>query len=244
MHSAPRRSRYLAVRTTGVFCRPTCAANPDPGNVETFATVGEVLVAGYRPCKRCHPLHGRAHPPRRGRQDRLPVASVTVIDTPLGPMVAAATDDRLVLLEFADRRMLATQLERLAGLLHCDFERAESSILERTRSQLAEYFAGARRAFDLPLDAPGTGFQQAAWSALRAIPAGTTRSYAEQAAALGRPEAVRAVARANGDNRLAIVVPCHRVVGSDGRLTGYSGGLWRKRRLLELEAARPARVLA
>ena len=86
--------------------------------------------------------------------------------------------------------------------------------------------------------APGTEFQRLVWSRLRAIPSGTTRTYAELAVEIGRPTAVRAVARANGDNRIAILIPCHRVVGSDGKLTGYGGGLWRKQRLLEIEQGR------
>ena len=89
--------------------------------------------------------------------------------------------------------------------------------------------------FDVPITTPGTEFQQKVWSELREIPFGITRSYAEQAKRIGQPAAVRAVARANGDNRIAILIPCHRVIGSDGKLTGYGGGLWRKQKLLEIE---------
>lgn len=164
-----------------------------------------------------------------------PVVHATRIPTPLGPMVAAATVDHLVLLEFADRRMLPTQLRRLQRLLGCVYAPGQSPVFELARAQLEEYFAGRRTVFDLPLHLPGTNFQRRVWEVLGAIPAGETRSYADVARAIGQPTAVRAVARANGDNRLAIVVPCHRVVGSDGSLTGYGGGLWRKRRLLEME---------
>ncbi len=108
-------------------------------------------------------------------------------------------------------------------------------MLERVERELAAYFRGELRAFDVPLELPGTAFQQEVWAALRRVPWGETRSYAQLASAVGRPGAHRAVARANGDNRIAIVVPCHRIVGADGSLTGYGGGLWRKRRLLELE---------
>ena len=169
------------------------------------------------------------------------VVRTTEIATPLGPMIAAATADSLVLLEFADRRMLATQFKRLGRLFGCSFERGRSTVVDRVRRQLGEYFGGEQTRFDIPLDLRGTAFQRRAWNALRRIPPGATRSYAEQAAAIGRPAAVRAVARANGDNRIAIVVPCHRVIGSDGSLTGYGGGLWRKRRLLELESAAAGR---
>jgi AraC family transcriptional regulator of adaptative response/methylated-DNA-[protein]-cysteine methyltransferase len=165
------------------------------------------------------------------------VVHATRIPTPLGPMVAAATDEHLLLLEFADRRMLPTQFRRLQRALGCVFVPGDSPVFSDLRVQLDEYFAGRRTVFDLPLETPGTDFQRRVWGELRRIPAGETRSYADVARAIGHPTAVRAVARANGDNRLAILVPCHRVVGSDGSLTGYGGGLWRKRRLLDLERA-------
>ena len=103
------------------------------------------------------------------------------------------------------------------------------------RAQLDEYFAGNRTAFDVPLTLTGTPFEEASWTYLQSIPPGETRSYAQGAQALGRPTAIRAFARANGANRMAIVIPCHRVIGSDGSLTGYGGGLWRKQALLDLE---------
>ena len=224
---------FNAVRTTRIFCRPECPARPKPANVEHMETVGAALVAGYRPCKRCFPLHE----PGRGPARTAPVVRLAVIETKLGPMIAGATADQLVLLEFADRRMLHTQFKRLGRYLECAFELGDNSVLADTRRQLAEFFTDARVAFDLPLLTPGTPFQRRVWQELTMIPAGSTRSYAEQARAVGQPAAVRAVARANGDNRIAIVIPCHRVIGSDGSLTGYGGGLWRKRALLEREAA-------
>jgi AraC family transcriptional regulator of adaptative response/methylated-DNA-[protein]-cysteine methyltransferase len=161
--------------------------------------------------------------------------AVTRITTPLGPMLAAATDDGLCLLEFADRRMLETQLSRLRSLLHADLFPGDGPHLATLEGQLAEYFDGTRRAFDLPLVVPGTPFQQTVWAELQAIPYGETRSYQGVAESVGQTSAVRAVARANGDNRIAILIPCHRVIGKNGRLTGYGGGLWRKRFLLDLE---------
>lgn len=160
---------------------------------------------------------------------------MTDIETPIGGMVAAATAEHLVLLEFAHRRMLDEQLARVRRAFDCDLMRGESPVFDAVRRQLGEYFRGERREFDLPLLAPGTPFQTRVWDALRRIPHGSTTSYARVAAAIGQPTAVRAVARANGDNRIAIVIPCHRVIGSDGSLTGYGGGLWRKKKLLELE---------
>lgn len=160
------------------------------------------------------------------------------IATPLGPMLAAATDDGLCLLEFVDRRMLETQIERLRRHLGAHFVPGPHAITRDTASQLREYFAGRRKSFDLPLVVPGTDFQCEVWRELGTIPFGVTRSYGEQARRIGRPDAVRAVGKANGDNRIAIIVPCHRVLAADGKLTGYGGQLWRKRALLELEGVR------
>jgi len=158
------------------------------------------------------------------------------ISTPLGVMVAAATDRVLWLLEFADRRGLATQLARVARAAKGVLVPGRAAPVARLREELPEYFAGERRSFGVPIAISGTPFQERVWQALREIPHGETRSYAELAAAVGRPSAIRAVGRANGDNRLAIVIPCHRVVGANGALTGYGGGLWRKHRLLSLES--------
>ncbi len=222
-----------AVRTTRVFCRPECPARPKPENLVRFATVGQALVAGFRPCKRCHPLHANGMAPSRGAA----TVRLAMVETPLGPMIGGATEGRLVLLEFGDGRKVTFQFNQLGRLLRCTFEVANDPVIDEVRGQLAEYFAGTRFEFDLPLHTPGTAFQRAVWAELRRIPSGVTRSYAQQAAAIGRPTAVRAVAHANGDNRIAIVIPCHRVVGSDGSLTGYGAGLWRKRELLLREAA-------
>jgi AraC family transcriptional regulator of adaptative response/methylated-DNA-[protein]-cysteine methyltransferase len=133
--------------------------------------------------------------------------------------------------------MLETQLRTLRRRLGCAFAPGRNVILDRTARELAEYFAGKRRRFDVPMETPGTPFQQAVWRRLARIACGETVSYSALARGLGKADAVRAVARAVGDNRIAILVPCHRVVGSDGNLTGYGGGLWRKRRLLEIERA-------
>jgi len=163
------------------------------------------------------------------------VIEVSRVPTPLGPMLAAASADVLVLLEFVDRRALPTQVRRIRQRMGAVFVPGRNGLIDQTHRELEEYFAGDRRAFDLPIAIPGTGFQRDVWTALRQIPYGETRSYGELARALGRPSAVRAVGRANGSNALGIVVPCHRVVGAGGKLVGYGGGLWRKQRLLELE---------
>jgi AraC family transcriptional regulator of adaptative response/methylated-DNA-[protein]-cysteine methyltransferase len=174
---------------------------------------------------------GAAPEEARGRT----LVRVSRLGTPLGPMLAGATDKGICLLEFVDRRMLPTQLDRVRKLYGLSPLPGSSPFFDRLSGELHEYFRGKLKVFAVPLDLAGTGFQQRVWAGLRAIPYGTTRSYAEQARRLGMPSAVRAVARANGDNRIAIVVPCHRVVGSDGKLVGYGGGLWRKMSLLEHE---------
>jgi AraC family transcriptional regulator of adaptative response/methylated-DNA-[protein]-cysteine methyltransferase len=157
------------------------------------------------------------------------------IETPIGPMLAAASATHLLLFEFPRRRMIDTQLDRVRRAHDCELAPGESPVFDVVRTQLDEYFRGERREFTVPLDVPGTPFQTRVWSALQRIPCGTTTTYARLAHTIGEPNAVRAVARANGDNRIAIIIPCHRVIGSNGELVGYGGGLWRKRKLLELE---------
>jgi len=321
---------FVAVRTTGIFCRPGCAARcPREENVEFFATAHEALLEGFRPCRRCRPLQPRDEappwlapllseverdparritdrdlrarglspgrvrrwfrsrhgitfhayqrslrlglalgdlrrgddlsatayghgfeslsgfrdafrrlfgaPPARGRE--LVHVRVTRLSSPLGPLIAAAGDDGVCLLEFADRRALESQVRRLRARLGAVLTPGDHPHLELLEHELGRYFAGALRSFSVPVVFPGTAFQEAVWRCLRGIPYGETRSYEEMARAIGRPRAVRAVGRANGDNRIAVLLPCHRVVGSDGELRGYGGGLWRKRRLLDLERA-------
>lgn len=157
--------------------------------------------------------------------------------TPLGPMLLGATDEGVCLLEFTDRRMLETQLKRIQKRFDGVFVPGENSFSRQLKEELEGYFAGEPQVFQTPPVLQGSPFQQRVWEALRDIPYGETRSYGDQARAIGKPQAVRAVARANGDNRMAIVIPCHRVIGSDGSLTGYGGGLWRKRWLLHHEGA-------
>ncbi len=165
------------------------------------------------------------------------------IETPLGPMLAAAGEAGVSLLEFVDRRALATQIatlrRRVAGIVRP----GTNEHLDTLKKELAAYFAGRSATFASKLEAPGTEFQAQVWEALKKIPSGETRSYLDIARQIGRPTATRAVARANGDNRLAILIPCHRVIGSDGTLTGYGGGVWRKEWLLEHERAMAGKSL-
>lgn len=319
---------FAAVRTTGIFCRPTCSAKkPLIQNVEFYATVREAVVAGYRPCLRCHPLDpagtapqwieallGRvdAEPARRWRDTDLRAADldparvrrwflknhgltfqayqrarrlgvalgqirqgekwegvaythgfdstsgfhdaftrafdsppnkgtdvrpivVSRFLTPLGPVLAGATDDGVCLLEFADRRMIETQITRLRKWFGQPIVPGANLHTVQLEQELEVYFRGDLKSFTVPLLLPGTEFQVAAWKQLLQIPYGETISYEQQARAMGRPGAQRAVGKANGDNRLAIIIPCHRVVRQNGDLCGYGGGLWRKKFLLDLE---------
>jgi AraC family transcriptional regulator of adaptative response/methylated-DNA-[protein]-cysteine methyltransferase len=319
---------FVAVKTTGIFCRPSCPSRPNPDNVEFFGSVKECLAAGYRPCQRCRPLETDGTPPpwaaelierveaspdarikaadlremgvtperarrwfkqhygmsfagwcrghrlagalnriRNGaRLDDVIFDSgfeshsgfreafnrtfgdapgrarhtgarivIAMIESPLGPLLAGAGDEGICLLEYTDRRMLETNLATLRKRLECALVPGEHKWLTRLRRELGEYFAGGRREFTVPLAPRGTAFQERVWRELRLIPPGETISYEELARRIGQPSARRAVARANGMNRICILIPCHRVIGKDGSLTGYGGGLWRKRLLLELE---------
>jgi methylated-DNA-[protein]-cysteine S-methyltransferase len=154
-----------------------------------------------------------------------------VMPSPVGPLRLAAEDDGLRLIEFPDPRHPVAPED--------DWEEGDNAVLAMTRAQLGEYFAGTRRAFDLPLAPRGTAFQRAVWRALATIPYGETISYRALAERIGQPSAMRAVGAANGRNPLPIVVPCHRVIGADGSLTGFGGGLPTKRFLLQLEGALP-----
>jgi len=150
-------------------------------------------------------------------------------------MIAGATEEGICLLEFHDRRMLPTEYKDLQRLLKTTISEGENKHIELLRQELTEYFEGSRKEFTVPLHTPGSAFQQSVWKELQNIPFGTTRSYLDQAIALKSPDAIRAVANANGMNRVSIVIPCHRVIGTDGRLVGYGGGLRRKKWLLDHE---------
>lgn len=167
------------------------------------------------------------------------IINLTRIETPLGTMIACATENGICLLEFSDRKMLETELKHLTKSLKAPIVQAENKYFDQLRSQLNAYFSGQSQSFDIPLDMIGTPFQRQVWNILLTIPYGTTASYAEQAKKLGNPSAVRAVANANGMNKISVIIPCHRVIGSDGSLTGYGGGLWRKKKLLDLERSNP-----
>lgn len=192
---------------------------------------GYESTSGFRDA--FHRLFGK--PPRGARTDDCLLARW--IDTPLGQMLALADRQGLRMLEYVDRRGIEREIGELRRRLKCAVVPGTNPTLDAVEAQLQRYFAGEQREFDLPLAPVGSAFQLEVWAALRRIPAGATRSYAQLAAEVGRPGAQRAVGRANGSNRMSIVIPCHRVIGADGSLSGYGGGVWRKQRLLDHEHA-------
>ena len=159
------------------------------------------------------------------------------IESPLGAILALADDDGLHVFDWVDRRGLEREIIRLRARTKFAIVPGTNPVLDQAEREINEYFARQRRIFTLPLAHRGTDFQRRVWDELLRIPAGETRSYAEIAKRIGEPKAVRAVARANGDNYRGIIIPCHRVIGSDGSLTGYGGGLARKQWLLDHERA-------
>ena len=196
---------------------------------DVAADSGYASLSGFRDAfrRRFGTTPGRAAQARR--------AVHRVLATPLGPMLALAEDRGLVLLEFTDRPALARELHELGSRHGYAAQAGTHPHLDRAEHELAAYFAGGLEVFTVPLHAPGTDFDRAVWAALRDVPHGSTTTYGELARRIGRPTAVRAVAAANGRNRLAILIPCHRVIGRDGQLVGYGGGMPRKARLLALE---------
>lgn len=213
-----------AYRLRGAFEKLRHGAKLD----EVAMTHGFESHSGFREA------FGRAVGRAPGQSRTADCVTVTWIESPLGPLVVGATDRGVCLLEYSDRDKLDAQLagvrERLGPVLP-----GSHPLLDRLRVELAEYFAGTRREFTLPLEYPGTSFQVKVWNGLRRIPYGETLSYEKLAWSVGSPAAQRAVGHANGQNRLAIIIPCHRVVNKDGKLGGYGGGLWRKQLLLNLE---------
>ena len=205
-------------------------------NTQHIDTTSAALASGYESLSGFREAFKKwfGQSPKNSRGS---VSSITLnrILTPLGPMVVAATDSAVCLLEFADRRMLETQLKRVQKIYGAVFVPGSNALIEQTESQIAQYFDGKRKEFSIPIDATGSEFQMQVWNRLQDIPYGQTTSYEKIAVSIDKPGASRAVGRANGDNRFAIVIPCHRVIRSDGSISGYGGGIWRKKWLLEHE---------
>lgn len=157
------------------------------------------------------------------------------LDTPLGGMLCVTDHDRLHLLEFHDRRALPTGLRRLSKAVKGRVGAGRTRMTDRVHAEMDRYFSSKTSRVDVPLAQHGTPFQRQVWQELMRVPPGETISYGDLARRIGNPMAVRAVARANGANQIAIVIPCHRIIGADGALTGYGGGLWRKEALIRHE---------
>ena len=155
--------------------------------------------------------------------------------SPCGELILASIGNELCLCDWHGMPCAERNLQRIKRAILADFRMDDSPILERTRRQLDEYFAGNRKVFEIPLHPVGTDFQLQVWNTLQAIPYGETMTYGEIAQAIGNPKGVRAVAQAIGANGIDILIPCHRVIGSNHSLTGYTGGLDKKRLLLEME---------
>ncbi len=165
----------------------------------------------------------------------MPDIHIQYVKTKIGDLIVGSYEQQLCLLDFRFRKMRHTVDHRLQALLHASYVERDSETVAQTMVQLNDYLLGHRQHFDVPLVTPGSAFQQNVWRALQTIPYGKTTSYRELAIAISQPTAVRAVAAANGANAISVIIPCHRVIGSNGELVGYGGGLPVKKRLLGLE---------
>lgn len=159
----------------------------------------------------------------------------TIFDTPLGEMTAASAGEKICLFDFSGRKNITRKIAFLEKKFGGSFTEGKNPVLDSAVNQAVEYFSGKRKQFTVSLLFTGTPFQKSVWNGLLKIPYGITVSYKELAVRIGGAEKVRAVANANGANFIAVIVPCHRVIGSNGTLTGYGGGLWRKKWLIEHE---------
>ena len=164
------------------------------------------------------------------------IINIQTHKSPVGELLLGSYNGKLCLLDFKYRRMRTTIDKRLQVGLIAEYLEKSSEVIEQTITQLKEYFDGERKSFDIPLLTIGTDFQKSVWQGLLKIPYGTTASYLELSRNIGNEKAVRAVASANGANAIGILIPCHRIIGSNGDLVGYAGGLPAKKKLLELES--------
>ena len=167
---------------------------------------------------------------------------ISRLTTPLGPMFVCATQNGICLLEFVDRRMLETEFKDLQKKLNANIILGENEHSKQAKKEIEEYFSGQRKTFEVQLETPGTDFQNVVWNCLQDIEYGTTATYQQQAEKINNPKAVRAVASANGYNRVSIIIPCHRVIGKDGTMTGYGGGIERKKWLIEHEMSLASKI--
>ncbi|MFZ4398994.1 MAG: methylated-DNA--[protein]-cysteine S-methyltransferase [Bacteroidales bacterium] len=163
------------------------------------------------------------------------VLNKTQIETPIGTMYACAVDEGICMLEFSDRKEIEKEFNEISKYFNSDINQSHNIHFDKLKIELNEYFEGKRKMFTVPLIFPGTEFQQLVLKGLQNIPYGSTISYKQQSIILNKASAIRAIAHSNGLNRISILIPCHRVIGENGKLTGYGGGLWRKKWLLDFE---------
>jgi len=194
----------------------------------------DALQAGYRSCKICmKEFHNN-------KRNNMETIKITRYQSPVGEMLVGSYGDKLCICDWAVEKRRSTIDRRIQRHLRAKYEEGTSDVIERAIGELEEYFAGHRKTFDIPVVFTGSEFQCTVWEELMKIPYGTTLSYGELARRIHNPKAVRAVASANATNPISIFVPCHRVIGSNHKLTGYGGGLDAKRGLLELECSKTA----
>jgi AraC family transcriptional regulator of adaptative response/methylated-DNA-[protein]-cysteine methyltransferase len=235
----PARARRYFVKHYGMTFQAYCRGrrmNEALQQIKRGAQLDDVALGnGYNSHSGFRDAFARTfgRPPGKGREAGCVV--VAWAESPLGPLLMGATDDGVCLLEFTDRRALETQIDTVRRRFRCAVVPGNHKYLDQLQDELERYFARKLQKFRVPLVYPGTPFQQRVWDELLKIPYGETRSYEDVARAVGTPTAQRAVGTANGSNRIAIVIPCHRVVNKGGQLGGYGGGLWRKQFLLDLE---------
>jgi AraC family transcriptional regulator of adaptative response/methylated-DNA-[protein]-cysteine methyltransferase len=237
----PARVRRYFLARHGMTFQAYCRGRRMAGALDSIRRGAEiddvVFEHGYESHSGFREAFARTFGSPPGRARAKDCIVVSLAETPLGPMIVAATSAAVCLVEFASRRKLNAQVELVKRRFGTAMVPGTNAMIEQARVELQEYFAGARTRFEVPLVAPGTPFQTRVWDALRDIPYGQTRAYEDIARAIGAPGAVRAVGTANGMNRIAILIPCHRVVRKTGETGGYGGGRWRKVALLELEGA-------
>lgn len=199
------------------------------------SVIGTQLNTGYESASGFWEAFRKVFGKPPSEADHLSCLFAKWLDTPLGAMLAVANEEGLFMLEFVDRRGLENEIKWIRQKTKAPIIPGNNTILEKIEAELIAYFDGKNLEFSVPIVMNGTPFEQSVWNQLLKIPVGKTHSYAQLAEGIENKNAVRAVGRANGKNCMAIIIPCHRVIGADGNLTGYGGGLWRKKWLLEHE---------
>jgi AraC family transcriptional regulator, regulatory protein of adaptative response / methylated-DNA-[protein]-cysteine methyltransferase len=221
--------------TFSEWCRSQRLANAFT-HIRNGASLDDVVLSnGYESYSGFREAFGKTFGMPPGQEQTGDFVAVQQLETPLGVLLVGAVREGICLVEYSDRRMLEQNYATLRQQFGYPVLPVAHPHIDHLRQELSQYFAGTLTQFTVPVVIRGTAFQEKVWLALQQIPYGKTIAYDQLAQNIGQPTAMRAVARANSMNRISILIPCHRVIGKDGQLTGYGGGLWRKRLLLELE---------